>query len=166
MNYSAATNFDHLDLLSSDASVNPDFHDWTAVYVKSAPLSSRSSAHSPSYPSLHFVSSSSHFSSYILGRFRYCDSSSYSGYVEEPVQWQGNQMYFRGFANLDAVRAAHAASASHMCLLSPNFAPPHRLSPLCCVSRSRCPAAPPACQLHPTSSSPAAARVSCDLNCQ
>jgi hypothetical protein len=35
---------------------------------------------------------------------RYCDSSSYSGYVEDAVDWQGNKMYFRGFANLDAVR--------------------------------------------------------------
>ena len=34
---------------------------------------------------------------------RYCDSSSYSGYVEDAVDWQGNKMYFRGFANLDAV---------------------------------------------------------------
>lgn len=33
-NYSATANFDHFDLLSSDAAKNPDFHDWTGVYVK------------------------------------------------------------------------------------------------------------------------------------
>jgi hypothetical protein len=33
-NYSSTANFDHFDLLSSDASKNPDFHDWTGIYIK------------------------------------------------------------------------------------------------------------------------------------
>jgi hypothetical protein len=36
LNYTSTASFDNFDILSSDASRNPDFHDWTGVYIKSA----------------------------------------------------------------------------------------------------------------------------------
>jgi hypothetical protein len=36
LNYTSTASFDNFDILSSDASRNPDFHDWTGVYIKFA----------------------------------------------------------------------------------------------------------------------------------
>ncbi len=107
MNYTSTASFDNFDILSSDASRNPDFYDWTGVYIKFAAAARAATAY-PYIPTL------------ALGR--YCDSSSYSGYVEGPVLWQGNKLFFRGFANLDAVRTRSALNQSPVALL--NSLPP------------------------------------------
>lgn len=104
MNYTSTASYDNFDILSSDASRNPDFYDWTGVYIKFACAAT----------AYRYIPT--------LALGRYCDSSSYSGYVEEPVLWQGNKLFFRGFANLDAVRTRSALNQSPVALL--NSLPP------------------------------------------
>ena len=124
-NYSATAAFDSFDILSSDSARNPDFYDWTGVYIKYAPRP---------VPLAFACDAWWH---------RYCDSSSYSGMVEQAVQWQGNSMYFRGFANLDAVRRVHTHHLRLRSALPPAFhIPPPSPFPLQIVTALLCQSQP------------------------